>query len=58
MNTDDQGHFLQIDINIENRNFCLANAYRPNVHNPYQLQIISTQIMTDIILGGDLMISI
>ena len=48
---------LLVDINIEDRNFCLANVYGPNVDNPTfysnlfnQLQSFST---SDIILGGD-----
>ena len=56
--TDDQGRLLLNDINIEDRNFCLANVYGTNVDNPTfysnlfnQLQIFST---SDIILGGDL----
>ena len=55
--TDDQGRLLLVDINIEDRNLCLANVYGPNVDNPSfysnlfnQLQSFST---SDIILGGD-----
>ena len=55
--TDDQGRLLLVDINIENRNFCLGNVYGPNVDNPTfysnlfnQLQNFST---SDITLGGD-----
>ena len=55
--TDDQGRLPLVELNIEDRNFCLANVYGPNVDNPTFHSNLFNQLLnfstSDIILGGD-----